>query len=171
MDPRLDEKVVVTAAREFMDIIEAAFELSATKEAFGPSKNEGLCYETAIDIPFGGDFGGHIYICMDGYTKMNLLPAIAEWIKRIHPSPSPGLSWALCRFGETVADSILNEISQAGYELTADPPLDRSHKLTPIDLKASRQYITIIFLEDARHKKYLGRFYLILLLNKFMTGN
>ena len=60
----------------FMVCADFAAYLQAEREAYGPSRNEGLCYESCQRVSFAGDLAGDLYLCMDGYTKLKLLPRI-----------------------------------------------------------------------------------------------
>ncbi|MCB1173178.1 MAG: chemotaxis protein CheX [Leptospiraceae bacterium] len=166
MDPLLDEKLVLTCARVCSDYFKQTLFVSAEKEAYGPSRNEGLCYESVAQIEMQGSFKGQIFLAMDGYTKMKLLPRIAERYQ-IDPAMRGMSRSVLLEFTNQMAALIVEELQDGGYELEITPPNDLSNKLVPIDLNVYRQYIMIFFLRDRRLKRYLGRLYLILLMQKF----
>ncbi|MCE9597444.1 MAG: chemotaxis protein CheX [Spirochaetia bacterium] len=166
MDPLLDEKIVLTLARSFSEHMKASLYVSAEKEAYGPSRNEGLCFESCSAIGFNGQIHGTIYLCMDGYTKMKLLPRIADRFQ-IDPGQKGMADSVLLEFSNQIASVILNELRDGGYDLELEPPESLNHKMVPIDLNQYREYILIFFLRDRRLKLYLGRATLVLVLKKF----
>lgn len=166
MDPLLDEKVILTIARITTDFFKENLYLSAVKEAYGPSSNEGLCYENVSCISFSGDLKGKLYFCMDGYTKLKLLPRIAERFG-IDPTLKGMASSVILEFSNQLTAMVLDELILGGYSVELEPPEDLSHKIVPIKKDHFRQYILIFFLRDRRVRKYLGRLYVILIMQKF----
>ena len=73
----------------------------------------------------------------------------------------------LLEFSNQIASSIIQELRDAGYNITLEPPENLNHQMVPIDLSTNRQYILIFFLQDRRGRKYMGRCYLVLTLKKF----
>ncbi len=166
MDPLLDEKIVLTLARAFSEHMKATLYVSAEKEAYGPSRNEGICAECCSAIGFTGELNGMMYLCMDGYTKMKLLPRIAERFQ-IDAGQRGMADSVLLEFANQIASNIVNDLRDGGYTLDLQPPENLNHKIVPIDLKRNRQYILIFFLRDRRLKRYLGRATLVLTLEKY----
>ncbi|MCB1138898.1 MAG: chemotaxis protein CheX [Leptospiraceae bacterium] len=166
MDPLLDEKIVITLARGFTEFVQENLQLHAVREAYGPSRNEGLCYEACSGIGFGGDVQGKLYLGMDGYTKLKMLPVIFERFG-VNLSERGMADSVLLEFSNQIASSIIQELQDAGYNLTLEPPENLNHKLVPVDLSSHRQYILIFFLQDRRGRKYMGRWYIVLTLKKF----
>ncbi|MCB1309195.1 MAG: chemotaxis protein CheX [Leptospiraceae bacterium] len=166
MDPLLDEKVILTLSRICQEYFKDNLYLNAEKEAFGPSRNEGLCYESCSCIGFEGDINGHIYFCMDGYTKLKLLPRIAERYQ-IDPTMRGMASSVILEFSNQMTSIVVDELRDGGYETRLMPPEDLSHKLIPVDADRFRQYILIFFLRDRRERRYLGRMYLVLTMEKY----
>lgn len=165
MNPLLDEKIVLTAARAFSEHMKSTLYVSAEKEAYGPSRNEGLCFESCSAIGFRGDVNGMVYLCMDGYTKMKLLPRIAERFS-IDPAQKGMADSVLLEFSNQITSAILGELADGGFHLELDPPETLNHKIVPIDLKQNRQYILIFFLRDRRLRRYMGRATMVLTLQK-----
>lgn len=166
MDPLLDEKIVLTVSRAFVEYMEEQLQIHAWREAYGPSVNEGLCYESTTAVPFSGDFSGCLYYCMDGYTRMKLLPLIAE--KFQVNSVAKGMADSiLAEFANQISYRILHEFEDAGYRLHLEPPESLNHKVVSIQLDSQRQYIVIFFIEDRQKRQYYGRCHVILILNKF----
>ena len=166
MDPLFDEKIIVTMLRGLPEFILDHLHVHAEKEAYGPSKNEGLCYESCSALPFTGDVNGNIYLAMDGYTKLKLLPRIAERYQ-IDPNMKGMADSVLMEFGNQIVAAVLQELEDGGFNVQLGVPENLSHKLVPIDSKLFRQYIMIFFLRDRREKIYLGRIYLVLTIQKF----
>jgi CheY-specific phosphatase CheX len=166
MDPLLDEKIVLTVSRSFVEYMEEQLHIQAWREAYGPSVNEGLCYESTTALPFSGDFSGSLYFCMDGYTRLKLLPLIAETFQI--DSVAKGMADSiLAEFANQISFRILHEFDDAGYQLHLQPPESLNHKLVSINLQNQRQYIVIFFIEDRQKKQYLGRCHVVLVLDKF----
>ncbi len=166
MDPLLDEKIVLTVSRSFVEYLEEYLHIQAWREAYGPSVNEGLCYESTTGLGFTGDFSGCMYYCMDGYTRLKLLPLIAENFQV--DSVAKGMADSvLAEFANQISFRVLHEFEDAGYRLQLMPPESLNHKIVPIDLQRQRQYIIIFFIEDRQKKKYLGRCHVVLVLDKY----
>lgn len=166
MDPLLDEKIVLTLNRVCSDFFKENLYLSADKEAYGPSKNEGLCYESCSRIGFAGDVNGQIYFCMDGYTKLKLLPRIAERYQ-IDPNLKGMADSVILEFSNQMASNIVFELQDGGFNVELLAPESLNHKLIAIDPRTYRQYILIFFLRDRRERRYLGRVHLVLTMQKF----
>lgn len=166
MDPLLDEKIVITLARGFTEHIQNTLKVGAVKEAYGPSRNEGLCYESVSAIGFSGDVNGTLYLCMDGYTRLKMLPIIAERYA-IDAGIKGMADSVMLEFSNQLASFILNELEDGGFRIDLEPPENLSHKLVPIDRERNRQYILIFTLQERRDRVYLGRVYLVLTIRKF----
>lgn len=166
MNPQLDEIVVVTLLRQVPEFLQGALLLQASHEAYGPSKNKGLCYESCYAVGFDGDLPGKVYFCMDGYTRLKLLPRIANRYK-VDPSSRDMADSILLEFANQMAGGFIGELADGGFKLTLEPPEDLSHELVPIDLERFRQYIVIFFLRDRREHNYLGRAHFVLTLRKY----
>jgi len=164
MDPLLDEKIVLTLLRSIPEFLQANLFIHAEKEAYGPSINEGLCFESCSSISFDGDANGIIYLCLDGYTKLRLLPRIANHFKVDLRGMADSV---MLEFGNQMASTIVGELMQGGFDVQLGPPENLNHKIVPIDLKRYRQYILIFFMKDRREKQYLGRTYIVLTMQKF----
>ena len=166
MDPLLDERIVLTVMRSFSEFLKNSLRVSADKEAYGPSKNEGLCYESCQRIGFNGDLEGALYFCMDGYTKLKLLPRIAD-VFQIDPRLKGMADSVLMEFSNQLAARVAEELVDGGFRVEIDVPETLNHKLVPIDAKRYRQYIIIFFIRDRRAQKYLGRIYVVLTMQKY----
>lgn len=166
MDPLLDERIVLTVMRSFSEFVKNSLRVSADKEAYGPSKNEGLCYESVQRIDFHGDLNGVLYFCMDGYTKLKLLPRIAE-VFQIDPRLKGMADSVLMEFSNQLAARVMEELIDGGFQVEIGVPETLNHKLVPIDAKRYRQYIIIFFIRDRRAGQYLGRIYVVLTMEKY----
>ena len=151
-----------------MDFVKGNLYLQAEREAYGPSRNEGLCYESCQRVAFKGDINGAIHLCMDGYTKLKLLPRIADRFQ-IDPTLRGMADSVLLEFTNQVGGRLLEELIDGGFNLQLLPPETLSHKLVPIDLARYRQFIVIFFLRDRREGLYLGRLYVVLTMQKYET--
>lgn len=166
MDPLIDEKIILTVSRCFVEYFDESLQITAWREAYGPSLNEGICFESLIMLPFQGELNGAFYFGMDGYTRMKLLPVIANTFK-LDTIEKGMADSVLGEFANQIGFRILNEFDDAGYRLQVLPPEALNHKMVPVDLEKQRQYIVIFFIEDKESRKYLGRCHIILILNKF----
>jgi len=166
MDPLLDEIIILTLLRTFPEFMLKNLRVYVRQEAYGPSNNEGLCHESCSAVSFNGDLNGSLYFCLDGYTKIKILPRIAEHF-HVDPTVKGMASSVMMEFSNQLAAGVLNDLEAGGYNLQLDAPVDLSHKLVPFDLETLRQYIMIFFLADRREKEYLGRAYLILTMKSF----
>jgi CheY-specific phosphatase CheX len=166
MDPLLDEKFILTISQILPEFMRENLRLSAEREAYGPSKNEGICFENCTKIGFFGEVNGAIYLCMDGYTKLKMLPRIAASFG-VDPTTQTHSGSIVLEFVNQIAAKLVNEMKQGRFEIEINPPENLNHKLIPVDLKRYRQYILIFFLKDKRGNSNLGRLSLILLMEKY----
>ncbi len=163
MDPLLDEKIIITLTQIITEYFLDSFDLKFKREAFGPSLNEGISYEFAAYLDFEGDIAGKFFFCMDGATKLKILPLLS---KNFH----------IDTYQKGMANSILMEItnqifaifaqefSYAGMHIKPHTPEIFNHKIYKVDFEVYRQYILIfnILYDD----NFLGRSYFIILLEK-----
>lgn len=166
IDPLLDEKFILTISQIFPEYLDKTLNVSAIREAFGPSKNEGLCYENCTMVEFHGEVDGKLFFAMDGYTKLKLLPMIARSF-HIDPTVRADAPSILMEFANQICGALISEMRLGRFETELFPPESLNHKLVPVDLETYRQYILIYFLKDPKEKQYLGRIYLVLLMKKF----
>lgn len=170
MDPLLDEKFVLTIAQIIPDYFQTTLFIRAEREAYGPSKNEGICYESCSKVGFIGEINGAIFLCMDGYTKLKILPRIARSFQ-IDPTTRTHSSSVILEFTNQIAARIINEMKEGRFELDILPPENFNNKVIIVDLKIYRQYILIFHLSDRREHTNLGRIYIILLLEKYPNAD
>jgi hypothetical protein len=166
MDPLFDEKLISIVSRSCAEHITKSLRISAEREAYGPSRNEGLCYESCHSIGFEGDFSGRLYFAFDGYTRMKIIARMAERYREAVERENDVNAFFL-EFAQELTKEILEEASDAGFEAHTTVPETLNHRLVPFDLTKMREYILIYFLRDRRTHEYLGRFYVILLVNKY----
>ncbi|MBE7439454.1 MAG: chemotaxis protein CheX [Spirochaetales bacterium] len=152
--------------RNFSDFMKETLHLSADREAYGPSRNEGLCYESCQSISFSGEIEGTLFLGLDGYTKLKLLPRVAERYN-ISSFPRGLASSVLMEFSNQLGGRILTELEEGGFHLQLHPPEVHDHKIVPFDLSRFREYIIVFFLRDRRQRMYLGRAYLTILFRKY----
>ncbi|WCL50213.1 chemotaxis protein CheX [Leptospira sp. GIMC2001] len=170
MDPLLDEKFILTISQVLPDYIRNTLRISAIREAYGPSKNEGICFENCTKVAFEGEVNGAMFLCMDGYTKLKLLPKIADSFG-IDPTTRPHSSSIVLEFANQISASLISEMKQGRFNIDILPPENLNHKLISVDMKRFRQYILIYFLTDKRGGINLGRMTLILLMEKFTDAS
>ena len=166
MDPFFDEKLVALLSKGCSNYIAKQLQVSAEREAYGPSKNEGLCYESCQSVPIHGDVEATIYFGMDGYTRLKLLPRMAE---KLHPeSAVKGMvDSILLEFANQIGAEIVNELHVSNFHSDLGTPENLNNKLIPIDLERYRQYIIIFFIRDRRAHEYLGRIYVVFTVKKY----
>lgn len=163
MEPLLDEKIIITLSQIIPEYFEENFNLVLKREAFGPSFNEGICFEFSATVSFDGDFSGKFFLCMDGATKLKILPYVSK-------------NYYVDGYQKGMANSILMEItnqivanfalefSYAKFKLLLQAPEIWNHKVFLINFAQYRQYVIIFNVYN--ETKILGRLYCILLLEK-----
>ncbi|EQA38032.1 chemotaxis phosphatase CheX [Leptospira inadai serovar Lyme str. 10] len=166
LDPLLDEKFILTISQIFPEFLDKNLGVHAAREAFGPSKNEGFCYENCTSVEFKGEAEGRLFLAMDGYTKLKLLPKIARSF-HIDPTIRSHAASIMLEFANQICAELISEMKLGRFKIDILPPENLNHKLVPVDLEHYRQYILIYFLKDESAKQYLGRIYLILLMKKY----
>lgn len=170
MNPLIDEKIVSVIKSILPEFMTSTIKLQAHHEAYGPTKNEGLCYESVNKIEFQGDLNGSLYFCMDGFTKLILLPLIANWRDERFKGSIDGEN-LINEFTKEFNLYLDDELENAGYKANFSKPINLSHKLIPIDADEFRQFILIFFLRDRVNKEYCGRLYIVLTLAKSNLPN
>ncbi|PJZ65751.1 chemotaxis protein CheX [Leptospira wolffii] len=166
LDPLLDEKFILTISQIFPEFLEKNLHIQAVREAFGPSKNEGLCYENCTSVEFQGEATGRLFLGMDGYTKLKLLPKIARSF-HIDPTIRSHAASIMLEFANQICAELITEMKLGRFQMDILPPENLNNKLVSVDLEQYRQYILIYFLKDKDAREYLGRVYLILLMKKY----
>lgn len=163
MDPLLDEKIVITLTQIITEYFIDSFDLKFKREAFGPSLNEGICYEFSSYIEFEGDISGKFFFCMDGATKLKILPYLS---KNFHiDTYQKGMANSiLMEITNQIMANFAQEFSYAGINIKIHTPEIFNHKIYKVDFQIYRQYILIFnIINDAN---YLGRANFIILLEK-----
>ena len=165
MNPVLDEKYIVSLSASIMEIFHDRMSLSIDREAYGPTLNEGLCYEYCLKYNFSGKETGSIFFGMDGYTKILMLPYIAKSfrLKKIHPEV---VEDALLSFFHEIAALLQIEIVEFESNFKLKKPSDISTKVQRLPTFKYRKYMLIFFLKDPDKRKYLGRLYCNLVFEK-----
>jgi len=164
MNPDLDQRFIQTISTSFVEIVIDWLKITAIREGYGPTMNEGLCYEFCMGIPFSGDVSGEIFIGMDGYTRLLLLPYIINHLdlEVNHPqlveSAMSSLVFKLAKeFSEELdAISHINLLESRSL----------NHQMVALPKEEFRKYTMIYFIKDDDNKKYLGRIYIHLVLEK-----
>ena len=166
MNPLVDEIIVLTLLRSVPEYLQSNIYVHARQEAYGPSRNEGLCYESCYGVGFEGDLDGVLYFGMDGYTKPEATAA--------RRSTLPGrcgregmADSVLMEFSNQMTSMIIRELEAGGFSLNLGVPENFSHRIVTIDKDIYRQYILIFFLRDRRERSYLGRAYFVLTIKKY----
>lgn len=163
MDPLLDEKIIITFSQIIPEYFEENFNLLLKREAFGPSFNEGICFEFSSLVSFVGDFKGKFFLCMDGATKLKILPFISK--NYYVDSYQKGMANSiLMEITNQIVANFALEFSYAKYNLILQVPEIWNHKVFLVNFDQYRQYALIfnIFTET----KIMGRLYIFLLLEK-----
>jgi hypothetical protein len=166
MDPLLDEKFILSISQVLPEHFQKTLQIQAEREAYGPSKNEGLCFESCTCVDFFGELNGKLYLGLDGYTKLLLLPKIAHAFQ-IDPTSRAHSSSIMMEFANQICGHLISEMRLGRFEIDIRPPENLNNKLIPVSLELYRQYILIFFLKERRDEEYLGRLYTILLLEKY----
>ncbi|MDH5717367.1 MAG: chemotaxis protein CheX [Spirochaetia bacterium] len=165
MDPFQDEKFILTVSSSFIDVSAEWLEISMMREAYGQTYNEGICYEFCAGIDFSGDISGKMFICMDGYTKLLLLPYVAAKfnLSQFHWEAAES---SLLSYVNQIGGKIFSELEDYFSTFEIKPPSLYSNKLVPLPADEFRKYAVIFFLRDEKKKKYLGRLHTTIAMKK-----
>lgn len=166
MDPLLDEKFILTISNLVPELTEEILKIQAVREAYGPSKNEGLCFENCTQVDFTGDLNGSIFLGLDGYTKLKLLPRIAKSF-HLDPTTQSNSATIMLDFANEIGVNLIEEMQLGQFKIESQAAINQNHKLVSVDRGRFRQYIVIFFLKEELEQLYLGRLYVVLLLEKF----
>ena len=165
MDPLVDEKYILTASASLLEIMGEDLNLYAIREAYGPTLNEGLCYEYCVKTPFTGSHPGALYLGLDGYTRLQLLPYAVRRLELERDIPEVAED-ALASLSGRLHSLMEYEIREFQPDFQFKTPKIISHKIEKLPAASLRKYILIFFIRDETLKKYLGRVYLTLTLQK-----
>jgi hypothetical protein len=167
LDLSLYDKWILSISDLIPAHLKAKHQIYARMEAYGPSLNQGLCYESCAVFPFEGILKGNFFLGLDGATRKKLYPRLAE--KR-HGEPKPSefkglIDELMLEFHQLFSD----DFSKGMPGLLWKPIQKKDNELIPIDVKKSREWIFIFFLKDTIHPSYLGRLYGILEIESHKT--
>ncbi len=165
MDPLVDEKFILTTSAAFMELAYDWLGVSIQREAYGPTMNEGLCYEYCSTCTFDGEIKARLFMGMDGYTKLLLLPYIARKfaLDEMHSEVAES---SLLSFTNQLCAMINTELNEFLDTMNVSSPEQVSHKLIELPAADYRKYTMIYFLKDDSRPAYLGRVYLFLAVEK-----
>ncbi|GIX41721.1 MAG: chemotaxis protein CheX [Leptospiraceae bacterium] len=163
MDPLLDEKIIITFSQIIPEYFYETYQLIFKREAFGPSLNEGICYEFVSSIDFSGDISGKLFLCMDGATKLKILPYLSK-NHHIDTYQKGMANSILMEIMNQIASMFSEEFSYAKISIKIHPPEIFNNTLYKVNFEIYRQYMLIfnVFYES----NLIGRVYFIILLEK-----
>ncbi len=169
MSELLDERLLIIFMRSFEDYLTQDLGIEATIEAYGPTRNEGLCYESCNMIHFDGVISGALYLGFDGYTRLKILPLLVSHYRdqltgRVDAKAI--ISRAVSVFFEAIQIEMLE--ADLGWQMVSSIECD--HKIMPLDMNRYRNYSVIFFLKHIKKKTYLGRAYMNLSVQKINPG-
>ena len=165
MNPLIDEKMILTTSSAFMELAYDWLGINIVREAYGPTDNEGLCHEYCCGISLKGDVKGHVFLGLDGYTKLLMLPYIAKKFS-LEEHPPEVVESSLLSFMNQFAGLIATELQEFITRVDTGVPQIYSHKLLSLPTEKFRKYALIFFLKDEEKQAYLGRAYLFLAIGK-----
>ncbi len=172
MDPFIDEKIILSFSSALIETGNSFSELDFIREAYGPTANEGICFEFCIEMPFEGSLEGSFYIGLDGYTKILLLPYLNRKSTQIS-YPNGGKQDGektndifFLSFTEHISKFIEQDFEDSNENLYINPPKICSHHLISLPLAQYRKYMLIFFIKDNIKKIYLGRIYSVVAIYK-----
>lgn len=163
MDPLLDEKAILVLSQIIPEYFFDQFEIHFRREAFGPSINEGICFDFCASIRFSGSMNGFLFLGMDGATKLKLIPYIGKHYTNDLYQKGMANSLLLETLNQIVS-LLSTEFSYANVTINIESPEIRNHKVFMVDIAVYRQYVLIFNIYKG--EMLLGRSYFILLLEK-----
>ncbi len=159
MDPFLDEKVVLTVTASFLEVAADFLHIDAQREGYGPTQNEGLCYEYCSGVEYRGKIKLDLYIGMDSYTRILLLPYIVKNLK-FDIDRREIADMALDAFSNTIFEELRREVNDYLEDITSSDLMKYNHKMVALPAEQYRKYTIIYFMRDLERGEYLGRVYL-----------
>jgi CheY-specific phosphatase CheX len=163
MDPLLDEKIIVLFSQIIPEYFYENYNLLFKREAFGPSLNEGISYEFSSYVDFSGDITGRLFLCMDGATKLKILPYLSKF-HHVDTYQKGMANSILMEIINQIASLFSEEFSYAKINIKIFPPEINNHVLYRVDFDKFRQYVLIFNVYADSH--LIGRVYFIILLEK-----
>ena len=164
MNPLLDEKMILISSTVVPETFGEDFKVNCIREAYGPTLNEGLCFEGCFELNFSGTIKGAFYLGLDGYTRILLLPYLG---KQIQPQEETLLNEMLfMNLFKRIAEMLTLEMKEFVEEFSVDSIETVHHKLISVKSTQYRKYMVIFFLKDVLLKKYLGRVYILVAIKK-----
>ena len=165
MKPLFDERMILSNAAVMTELFGESLGIECIREAYGPTMNEGLCFEFCTQSTFKGSSKGNFFLGMDGYTKILLLPYLADKIKPDRSAQDINTSLVVI-FVNQIIDALSRELQEFNSDFLLDTARLCSHTLISLPYKKYRKYVSIFFLKDEEKKQYLGRIYSILAFQK-----
>ncbi len=170
MDPFIDERIILASSALMPEFFEESFKINCIREAYGPTLNEGLCFECCFEISFYGVIKGQLYLGFDGYTKILLLPYLVKQIKfqNSKEENEKGLLNERLFFylSQQFSKVLTTEMEAFIGEFNINSVKSVHNKLISLEGQKYRKYMIIFFLKDDVLKKYLGRIYIFISLEK-----
>ncbi len=162
MNPLLDEKIILISSTVVTETFGEDFKISCMREAYGPTLNEGLCFEGCFELNFSGTAKGSFYLGIDGYTRILLLPYLGKKIRsKEHLNEMLFMS-----LFKRITEMLTFEMREFVDEFSVDSIETVNHKLISVKSTEYRKYTIIFFLKDESLKKYLGRVYILVAIKK-----
>ena len=165
MNPLIDEKMILSNAAVMAEAFSNHLGLECVREAYGPTVNEGICFEFCVQALFKGRSDGTFFLGMDGYTKILLLPYLSGKIKPDRSARDLNTSLVVV-FVKKILKTLSDDIQEFQPRFSLGAVQLCSHDLIPLPTEKYRKYISIFFLKDEGKKRYLGRVYTILAFQK-----
>ncbi len=163
-----DERIIITIIRTLEEYLNFNLKIEAHSEAYGPTQNEGLCYEVLQESEFTGDLKGRIFLAMEGYTRLKLLPILADEYRDDFVK-TPRADELIGHMMKGFLAIVFDELNRSELSLHHLPPILKDHKMVDLKYSNSRNYMMIFFLKDRANPAYLGRLYIILSLEKIRS--
>lgn len=161
-----DEKLLLSLGEFCVDYFRDSLGLELEKEAYGPSLNEGICYEKCFRFDFEGTVSGTVFACMEGYTVLMLIPRIIKYLNH-HSFHLLSSDDYLAEFFNRFIKKVSTEIEEHKVHIHSSKCQDMSHKMISIDLEKLRQHILVFFMRDIKEENYYGRMHLIVTIEKY----
>ena len=167
MNPLTDEKMVLISSALIPELLGDRLKIECIREAYGPTFNEGLCFEWCFELNFSGSVNGKLCLGSDGYTRILLLPYLARNV-RLKPEEQKDRfnERLLLKLSEEFAEMFTYEMKEFVDRFRIESIKSSDHKLISFLDKEYRRYMVIFFLKDERLKKYLGRVYVMIAVEK-----
>lgn len=163
MNPYFDETLVLILSASLEEAARSLTDIRAMRESSSHTFMEGVCHEVCYASEMSGPASGIIFLGLDRYSHSMAQSKLRELASSLNV---PAADSASIQLFQEVLELTRADLGTAYPALKFSEPRIEHNKLIPLPRDDYRKYRMIFFLRDSETETYLGRFYLLVALQK-----